>query len=234
MALGSEHSPTWDGVGFPTMPRPSNRSDGIVAHPPGLDRGPTGAQVCPDASGANILLTVGMASRDAGWGGRWVSGTRAASLRSARSPSGFCMGLLRHPKIKAGNSRVKPLGRRKRRITVAAFVQGGGRETLSPLCARRVGSRKALLTDAHKRGILQPEGEFAPSSRRLWLRPDPAAAHGYNTKAVRVLYGAFHAAAPSSHPSHPTESSGVGPGPTPGYSSQKKKRDRFNLVSPSG
>lgn len=31
MALGSEHSPTWDGVGFPTMPRPSDRSDGTVA-----------------------------------------------------------------------------------------------------------------------------------------------------------------------------------------------------------
>lgn len=42
---------------------------------------------------------------------------------------------------KAGNSRVKPLGRRSRKITVAAFVRGGGRETLGPLCrAGRGGS----------------------------------------------------------------------------------------------
>lgn len=186
--------------------------------PPGLDRSPTGAQVCPDALGANILLREKMASRDAGCGGRWVSGTRAASLHSASTPSGFCLGLLGHAKIKAGNSRVKPLGRRKRKITVASFVRGGGRETLGPLCASRAGSRKALLTDAHKRGILRPGGEFAPSSCWLQLRPDPSAAYGCDTKAGQALYGAFHAAAPPSHPSRPTESSRAGPGPTPGYS----------------
>lgn len=105
--------------------------------------------------------------------------------------------------------------------TVASFVRGGGRETLGPLCMSRVGSRKALLTDAHKRGILRPGSEFAPSSCWLRVHPDPAAAYGCNTKAAQALYGAFHAAAPSSHPSHPTENRRVGPGPTPGYSCQK-------------
>lgn len=32
------------------------------------------------------------------------------------------------------------------------------------------------------------------------LAPDPAAAYRCSTKSVRALYGAFHAAAPSSHP----------------------------------
>lgn len=39
MALGSEHSPVWDGVGLPAMAKPLDWD----CSPPGLDRSPVGA-----------------------------------------------------------------------------------------------------------------------------------------------------------------------------------------------
>lgn len=69
---------------------------------------------------------------------------------------------------------------------MAAFVRGGGRETLGPLCWAEQG-QGARLRVRLSRGVLGPAGEFVPSSRWLWMLPGPAAVPRPSTKPVWSL-----------------------------------------------